>query len=145
MPPIPEATRLGYFRDVAVLAIPEASAATAVRNEANLTSSAAATLAPPASEYLLRWSDGRVETRHFSEAGGDFAIGGPWTVAFQPGRGAPNSITMPSLRSLAQHENFGVRHFAGVATYRTTFVPLVESGLVGPVRIVFRPVLSLER
>ncbi|KPF87933.1 glycoside hydrolase [Novosphingobium sp. AAP83] len=44
-----------------------------------------------------------------------------WTVAFQPGRGAPASITLPKLAPLEQHADPGVRHFSGIATYSTTF------------------------
>ena len=46
------------------------------------------------------------------------ALDRAWSVAFQPGRGAPESIAMPELRSLHLHEDFGVRHFSGTATYR---------------------------
>lgn len=44
-----------------------------------------------------------------------------WTVAFQPGRGAPASITLPKLAPLEQHADPGVKHFSGIATYSTTF------------------------
>lgn len=45
----------------------------------------------------------------------------PWSVAFQPGRGAPPSITLASLASLSEQADPGVRHFAGIATYSTAF------------------------
>ncbi|WP_343518582.1 glycosyl hydrolase [Sphingomonas sp.] len=52
------------------------------------------------------------------------AVHGPWEVALQPGRGAPARITLPSLYSLSRHEDAGVRHFSGTATYtRTIDVP----------------------
>lgn len=44
---------------------------------------------------------------------------GPWQVDFQPGRGAPKSITLGELAPLDHHPNPGVRYFAGLATYRT--------------------------
>jgi hypothetical protein len=48
-------------------------------------------------------------------------ISGPWEVRFQPGRGAPESLTMNPLADWSKHGDPGVRHFSGVATYRTTF------------------------
>ena len=45
---------------------------------------------------------------------------GVWQVAFEAGRGAPERIEMPELRSLHEHPDSGVRHFAGTATYSQT-------------------------
>jgi hypothetical protein len=42
-------------------------------------------------------------------------------VRFQPGRGAPERITLEQLADWSEHGDPGVRHFSGVATYRTTF------------------------
>ncbi len=42
---------------------------------------------------------------------------GPWTVAFQPERGAPASTTMRTLASLSEHADPGIRYFSGTATY----------------------------
>lgn len=47
-------------------------------------------------------------------------LGGTWRVAFPPGRGAPDEITLPELASLHRHEEAGVRYFSGTATYRKT-------------------------
>jgi hypothetical protein len=47
-------------------------------------------------------------------------IGGPWQVRFQPGRGAPESVTLEKLMDLSQHPEAGIRFFSGVATYQTT-------------------------
>lgn len=44
-----------------------------------------------------------------------------WRVSFPPGSGAPSSITMNNLISLHLHNDFGVRHFSGTATYIGTF------------------------
>ena len=49
------------------------------------------------------------------------AIDGPWHVAFQPGRGAPASLTMSKLVPLERSADLGVRYFSGIATYTTTF------------------------
>jgi hypothetical protein len=48
-------------------------------------------------------------------------ISGPWEVRFQPGRGAPETITLSSLRDLSKDPEDGIRFFSGTATYRTTF------------------------
>lgn len=47
-------------------------------------------------------------------------VNGPWTVAFQPDRGAPPSITMDNLASWSESQDAGVKYFAGVGTYTTT-------------------------
>ncbi len=43
----------------------------------------------------------------------------PWTVKFQPGRGAPSSpMPFPALTSWTESTDPGVRFFSGTATYR---------------------------
>lgn len=49
-------------------------------------------------------------------------ITGSWEVAFQPGRGAPEKLTFTTLADWSKLGDAGVRHFSGVATYRTTFM-----------------------
>jgi len=44
-------------------------------------------------------------------------VGGDWTVRFQPGRGAPASITMHRLESWTRNADPGVRYFSGIGTY----------------------------
>ncbi|WP_404478460.1 glycosyl hydrolase [Novosphingobium sp. BL-52-GroH] len=48
-------------------------------------------------------------------------LSGGWDVAFQPDRGAPASIHLPTLTPLNENADAGVRYFSGTATYRTTF------------------------
>lgn len=48
-------------------------------------------------------------------------LSGPWQVAFQPGRGAPVTATLPALGSLSDHADPGIRYFSGTATYTRTF------------------------
>jgi hypothetical protein len=56
-------------------------------------------------------------------------ITGPWTVHFQPGRGAPESATLPKLESLSHNSDDGIRHFSGTATYqRSITVPASALG-----------------
>jgi hypothetical protein len=45
-------------------------------------------------------------------------ITGPWTISFEPERGAPPSVTIDKLQSWTQHPDPGVQHFSGTATYR---------------------------
>ncbi|WP_366409688.1 glycosylhydrolase-like jelly roll fold domain-containing protein [Novosphingobium sp. 17-62-19] len=49
------------------------------------------------------------------------SLDGPWNIAFQPGRGAPASITLDKLSPLDKHAKTSVRYFSGIATYLTTF------------------------
>jgi alpha-L-rhamnosidase len=46
--------------------------------------------------------------------------GGPWNVSFQPGRGAPPSITLDTLSSWSDSPDAGVKYFSGTATYTKT-------------------------
>jgi hypothetical protein len=48
-------------------------------------------------------------------------LDGPWTVAFQPGRGAPATATLASLAPLEQNAVPGIKYFSGIATYSRTF------------------------
>ncbi len=47
-------------------------------------------------------------------------VKGPWNVAFQPGRGAPASITTDNLASWTDSQDSGVKYFSGIGTYTTT-------------------------
>jgi hypothetical protein len=47
-------------------------------------------------------------------------IDGPWTVAFQPDRGAPTSITLNALASWTDNSDAGVKYFSGAGTYTKT-------------------------
>jgi hypothetical protein len=44
-------------------------------------------------------------------------ISGEWKIAFQPGRGAPDSITVDSLSNWAENTDPGVKYFSGAGTY----------------------------
>lgn len=70
-------------------------------------------------DYTL--SDG---SKFKAELPAPIAVEGPWSVAFQRGRGAPARIELPRLISLSKHDDPGVRHFSGTATYsRSIDVP----------------------
>ncbi|MDR3528549.1 MAG: glycosyl hydrolase [Rhizomicrobium sp.] len=48
-------------------------------------------------------------------------LSGAWSIAFQPGRGAPSAITS-DLKPWNESVDQGVRYFSGEGTYRKTFV-----------------------
>jgi len=47
-------------------------------------------------------------------------VNGPWQLAFQPGRGAPASITMNELSDWSQNPRPEVKYFSGIGTYTGT-------------------------
>ena len=47
-------------------------------------------------------------------------INGPWNLAFQPGRGAPASITLNELTDWSSSNEQGIKYFAGIGTYTKT-------------------------
>jgi hypothetical protein len=47
-------------------------------------------------------------------------VDGPWNVSFQPGRGAPASITMDKLISWSDSTDSGVKYFSGAGSYTKT-------------------------
>ena len=48
-------------------------------------------------------------------------VSGEWTVRFQEGRRAPESIRMRKLASLSGMDQEGIRYFSGTATYSISF------------------------
>jgi hypothetical protein len=48
------------------------------------------------------------------------SVDGPWKVSFQPGRGAPASITLGALSSWSLNADEGVKYFSGIGTYTRT-------------------------
>ncbi len=48
-------------------------------------------------------------------------IDGAWTVAFQPGRGAPAAVTLPALSPWNENTDPGIKYFSGIGTYTKTF------------------------
>lgn len=60
-----------------------------------------------------------------------FEVTGPWEVAFQRGRGAPESIEMESLVSFTESDIPGVKYFSGTAVYRKKVsLPVPEGKLM---------------
>lgn len=56
-------------------------------------------------------------------------ITGPWTVRFDPKRGAPDRIVLDQLTDWSKHPDPGVRFFSGTATYEKAFH--IPSGALG--------------
>ena len=53
-------------------------------------------------------------------------IDGPWDVTFQPDRGAPPKVVMPSLVPWSENADQGVKYFSGTAVYtKTLAVPQI--------------------
>ncbi len=76
---------------------------------------------------LTVWSPGKYELtttncQHFvknvTALPAEKTFKGPFTVQFQPGKGAPKSIQMPMLQSLSVNKDPGVKYYSGSATYR---------------------------
>jgi hypothetical protein len=47
-------------------------------------------------------------------------VDGPWNVSFQPGRGAPASVSLDNLISWSDSADAGVKYFSGAGTYTKT-------------------------
>jgi len=47
-------------------------------------------------------------------------IDGPWTVAFETGRGAPATATFDQLASWSENTDPGIKYFSGEGTYTNT-------------------------
>lgn len=47
-------------------------------------------------------------------------VDGSWSVSFQPGRGAPASVTLDTLSSWSDSQDKGVKYFSGTGTYTKT-------------------------
>jgi len=63
-------------------------------------------------------------------------LGNPWTVAFQPGRGAPASpITLHGPQSLAASDDKGVKYFSGISTWTSSFDAPAEWKAGAPLRL----------
>ncbi len=63
------------------------------------------------------------------------SLDGPWDVAFQPGRGAPASVSLPGPGSLSESQDPGVRYFSGVSTWTSTFAAPKEWKPGTPLRL----------
>lgn len=78
--------------------------------------------------FELSYSDGSRRTIKVASLPESVELSGPWQVRFPTGWNAPEQIELDKLISWTEHENFGIRHFSGTASYRTAFErPAVKS------------------
>jgi hypothetical protein len=63
----------------------------------------------------------RASATNFAQSRPLQEVSGPWDVAFQPHRGAPERVRFQALADWSKHPDPGVKHFSGIATYRTQF------------------------
>jgi hypothetical protein len=61
-------------------------------------------------------------------------VKGPWTVDFQPGRGAPRSAKFEELSDWSNNADTGIKYFSGTATYTKT-IDVPQSALDDGARI----------
>lgn len=71
--------------------------------------------------YKLCNSAGQTTSLRVSNIDEPLVLTGPWHVRFQPHRGAPPQIVLPTLKSLHMHDEDGVKYFSGTATYAHRF------------------------
>jgi alpha-L-rhamnosidase/Glycosyl hydrolases family 2, sugar binding domain len=61
-------------------------------------------------------------------------VRGEWTVDFQPGRGAPDSVKFVDLSDWSNSSDTGIKYFSGTATYTKT-IDVPESALDDGARV----------
>ena len=71
--------------------------------------------------YGVRYASGLRETVEIAALPASVAVGGPWSVRFPPGRGAPEQAVFAELADWSKHEAQEIRYFSGTATYQTRF------------------------
>ncbi|HEV2319164.1 MAG TPA: glycosyl hydrolase, partial [Verrucomicrobiae bacterium] len=81
-------------------------------------------------EYQCHLISGETVTISVPDIPAPVEIGGPWTVDFPEGWGAPAQIQLDKLIAWNERADPGVRYFSGTATYRCKFD--VPSGLFAP-------------
>lgn len=81
------------------------------------------TLAPDDAVFVVFREDTRLAVQSVAAATPIQAgiVTGPWTVSFQPGRGAPAQATLATLSPLQQNTDPAIRFFSGVAAYANGF------------------------
>ncbi len=80
--------------------------------------------------YEVRTSGGKEQKFDIKTVPAPVALSGPWTVKFQPGRGAPESAKYDTLASWTDSTDKGIKYFSGTATYEQEF--MIPAELLGP-------------
>lgn len=83
-----------------------------------------------AGSYVLTASDGTSRTVDVSPLPQSITLGAGWKLRFPSGWGAPSEVTLEELVSWKDHQERGVRHFSGTATYTKTIT--VPAALLAP-------------
>ncbi|MCG3127650.1 MAG: hypothetical protein CHACPFDD_02517 [Phycisphaerae bacterium] len=71
--------------------------------------------------YTLKFAGGGRSVAEVGSVAAPIELGGPWTLRFPSGWGAPASVQLDKLDSWTRHADPGVRYFSGTAEYETTF------------------------
>ena len=79
-------------------------------------------LEPWGTVFVVFRTPTKATSRTVAQDGGDglATVDGAWKVSFQPGRGAPASITLDKLISWSDSTDEGVKYFSGAGTYTQT-------------------------
>ena len=88
-------------------------------------------LEPWGTVFVVFRKPAKATSRHLAQAGGNCnwrRWTAPWNVSFQPGRGAPASVTLDKLTSWSDSQDKGVKYFSGTGTYTKTIQ--ASAGLV---------------
>jgi len=72
-------------------------------------------------KYNIETADGTTQEVASATLPDPIRIRGTWQVAFDPSYGGPGTITLGELTDWTRHSDAAVRHYAGKATYRTSF------------------------
>lgn len=106
-------------RENAMLSIPLVAAAADVLPDCQLDTRADGSLRVMALKPLaatVKTASGAAQTLT-AQVPPAVLVKGPWSLAFQPGRGAPDRIDLPRLLSWPEHADPAVKYFSGTATY----------------------------
>jgi alpha-L-rhamnosidase len=85
--------------------------------------------------YEFRTAAGQTLACDVADLAAARSVGGPWVVQFPPRGGAPEKVGLDRLISWSRHDDSGVRHFSGTATYTTTFA--MPAGVSGGGRTLY--------
>jgi hypothetical protein len=94
--------------------------------------------------YVLDTSQGKQVTVDVTTLPDPLTVGGPWEMRFAPGWGAPESAVFPELVPWDKHDNPGIKHFSGTATYRKA-IRLSSQQARRPVRLQLGEVKYVAR
>ena len=91
--------------------------------EAKLVAISCSTLPMVANQASFIVFDGAARTPYVApqiRTSALLTVNTPWTIRFSEGVGAPEKVTFPTLKSLTESDDPGVKYFSGTASYTTT-------------------------